>query len=542
MRRGANRANVWNARRSCDFIEGGSAAMTEEEKKAREATCDKLIREGIDDRSDQDAADRVLLLTYAAVGIKHIVGLSKALEWYEALEKRNIGGAQTIALDFGRANAFAGGRYGTQWTWDQPSLAREIYYLRRAVSHPAFPQTQKELKCICLTNLGNRMRVAGRLVEALAYWRAVIDLEPGFGMALCNRARAFAHYAQSLEGDDLRAVFYWAAHNEASKALSSTAVYTAPHHDKPTQEHTKKLMQWIESFLDVKGMAALGDPLAYPDCSASEEERHYRRWCSLNGLFLNPLNDLGPHLVAASDSLNLPRIVVPFDSPHRLESFYGQMKQEYASARWSLYEGMTSKAPHFSDRDVALLATDPRPSLSLATEKVKTAYRAAYSIFDKIAFFINDFMELGIPERQVSFRRLWRPDEKSPIRSQFDLTSNWAFCALFWLSKDLFEEHFDEVSEPQARGLNNIRNHLEHKYLRVTAGGSAPAPPDDLAYMVSRQDLESKALHLLKLSRSALVYLAIGCKFEEERRKPRYAGLPIEELPIVPNLTDDEKR
>jgi hypothetical protein len=198
--------------------------------------------------------------------------------------------------------------------------------------------------------------------------------------------------------------------------------------------------------------------------------------------------------------------------------------------------------PHFSDRDVFLLTTEPRPSLSLAVEKVKTAYRVAYSIFDKVGFFINSYMELGIPEERVSFRRLWRTDEKKPVlRKEFDLTGNWGFCALYWLAKDFFEKENDEVAEPQARGLRDIRNHIEHKYLRVTVAESPAAPVDDLAFMVSREQFEGKALHLLKLARSALIYLAIGVGFEERRREPDRAGMPIEEIPSTTWLTDAEK-
>jgi hypothetical protein len=41
--------------------------------------------------------------------------------------------------------------------------------------------------------------------------------------------------------------------------------------------------------------------------------------------------------------------------------------------------------------------------------------------------------------------------------------------------------------------------------------------------MVSRKEFEKKTVHLLRLARSALIYLMIGVRFEEERRKPRYA-------------------
>jgi hypothetical protein len=232
---------------------------------------------------------------------------------------------------------------------------------------------------------------------------------------------------------------------------------------------------------------------------------------------------------------------VPVDSPHVFGSFFDQLKQEYVSARWLLYEGLTVKVPHLSDRDVYLSATEPRPVLSLAIEKVKTAYRTAYSIFDKVGFFLNAYMDLKIPEKRVSFRTLWRHGDKQPIRQEFDTKDNWGFCALYWLAKDFFEKETDDVAEPQARRLSDIRNHIEHKYLRVTESESPVSAPDDLAFMVSRNQFEGKALHLLKLARSALIYLAIGVGFEERRREPSRAGVPLEEIPSTPWLPDDQK-
>ena len=87
-----------------------------------------------------------------------------------------------------------------------------------------------------------------------------------------------------------------------------------------------------------------------------------------------------------------------------------------------------------------LSATEPLPSLSLAIEKIKAAYRISYSLFDKIGFFVNAYMELGIPERQISFRTLWRTGENKPIRREFDLTGNWGFCALVLARQGLLRE------------------------------------------------------------------------------------------------------
>jgi len=513
--------------------------MTDEERLHKNGLCDLFMKEGIDGLQDNAAVIRALRLTDLSVELGREDSRSCVLAWIDALEKKGIGPENAIRLDFCKANAIAGERYGTQWRWDQSTLARELFHLRRAVSHPAFPQCSDTVKCLCLTNLGNRLRYAGRFIEALDCWRRVLDVQPNFGMALCNRARVFAVYAEALEDDGKRALFLWAAHREASAALAPTAIYTDVR-DGQTREDTKALKEQIESLVDLEGMAAL-DPLAWEDASATEEERDYRRWCLFNCLYLNPSNDLGRYAVAAHDHAGLAGHVVRVDSPHIFESFFYQMVQEYVSARWLLYEGSGVRASHFSDREVSIPATEPLPSLSLAVEKLKAAYRSSYSLFDKVGFFVSAYMGLGVPERRVSFRTLWYPGGKGPIRREFDVTGNWGFCALYWLAKDLFEKENDEVAEPQARGLSDIRNHIEHKYLRVTAAETATVPLDDLALMVSRAQFESKAMHILRLARSALIYLGIGVGFEERRRQPGRIGVSIEELPPTPYLADADR-
>jgi len=59
--------------------------------------------------------------------------------------------------------------------------------------------------------------------------------------------------------------------------------------------------------------------------------------------------------------------------------------------------------------------------------------------------------------------------------------------------------------------------------------------------MVSRQQLGDKAIHLMKCARSALIYLAIGVRFEEARREPNLADPPVEPIPPARWLTDSEK-
>ena len=99
------------------------------------------------------------------------------------------------------------------------------------------------------------------------------------------------------------------------------------------------------------------------------------------------------------------------------------------------------------------------------------AFRMAYSLLDKVAFFLNHYLALGIPERNVSFRSFWYAGQERQrgLRPEFDACDNWPLRGLFWLSKDLFENapEFRECLEPDAQELDSVRNHAEHKYLKL---------------------------------------------------------------------------
>ena len=169
----------------------------------------------------------------------------------------------------------------------------------------------------------------------------------------------------------------------------------------------------------------------------------------------------------------------------------------------------------------------------LATEKLKTAFRLTYSLLDKIAYFLNHYLALGMKEKQVNFRKIWlEGSDKNPrVRQSLEDSRNWSLRGLYWLGKDLFEEKLSEVAEPEAEELAQMRNHLEHKYLKVhwllvpespdplAASPAVDLFKDTLAYSISSEQLEQRSLHLLRLAREALIYVSLAVHAEEQRRE-----------------------
>ncbi|KPZ25677.1 Uncharacterized protein ALO38_02948 [Pseudomonas coronafaciens pv. zizaniae] len=257
----------------------------------------------------------------------------------------------------------------------------------------------------------------------------------------------------------------------------------------------------------------------------SRAEREYRQWCLDNHLFLNPMNDLGALPVAAHDALRLPNHNAKVGITYL--AFFNQMKQEYAYARYCLFEGEQARAVHYADKEVALAFNRDYALYSIGLEQIKTAFRNAYSLLNKVAYFINGYWELGIPEWKVNFRTLWfeprkkgGPTQEWTIRREFMSTRNSPLRALYWVSQDIYSEVLGIVATPDAKALDELRNHLGHKHAKVVdafhriAGGSQ-RHADKLAFVIDREDLVAKTHLLISLSRAALVYLCLAIHHEE---------------------------
>lgn len=462
-------------------------------------------------------------------------GLHKAIAWCAELEQRTPGDKASAVINYFCANAWANLEQlrqrnegdASRWSWDQPEAEQQILHLRQALNGAGFAQLKLGRRCQILTNLANLLNSSGRFVEALECWGRALGLVPKFWMARGNRGVALMHYARALYDPGHRAVMFLFAHRDLDE-VSAPDPATLTWGDPAALQYFAQHKQQIESGADLKTIAGQFEPDGY-SLGRSADERGYRTWCLHNTLFLNPLNDLRAHTMAAQDVLTLPDFVTSLDEPPVVAGFFNQMKQEFVSARWEYYLGLRAHGSHFSDRGVLLYNTLDYPTYGLAVERVKSAYKYAYSLFDKIAFFLNHYLRLGIKPSQVSFRSIWREkngDPVHPIREVFRNSENWPLRGLFWLSKDLFDERQAVVTDPDARALHELRIHLEHRYVKVHEMMVQPNPHgvrpdpffDTLPYSISRKSLEERTLRLLKLVREALIYLALAMHREEQRR------------------------
>ena len=421
------------------------------------------------------------------------------------------------------------------WNFQMEELTKEIFHLRKAISSVGFQKVEKERQCQIYTNIGNSFSFVGRFIEAQYYWNKAIDILPNFSMAIGNKGNGLFHYGQSLFDEFHKDIFWvFAFHN-----LASAFEYKEQLHIS-AEEGFQKVFDHLGSIITDKYKSTLPNLNDF-DLGDDKELADYRKWGIENCLFLNPLNDLGNFSVASHDCLNLPTLVIEAKKPPVYLNLYNQIKQEFGTARYSYYHSTRGNSPHFSDIDITLVETQETARYSFYIEQLKISFRLSYSILDKIAYLLNEYLQLGIQSHRVSFKSLWYSNPRQmELRSFFLNSDNWALRGLYWLSKDLYEKEndFDSVLEPDAKEIADLRNFIEHKGLKIVSDYRIPGIYDedkDISYTISRTEFERKSMNILKLTRAAIMYLSLAI-FHEENKKD-YSKLKT--LPINSGIIPD---
>ena len=403
------------------------------------------------------------------------------------------------------------------WDWEQPDAVQNVLLLRRAIAEPAFSTIGRILACQIRTNLANRLNSLGRPVAANEQWLKVLETEPRFAKALTNRAKAMAFFASAVYDRGHGVWLLSAARSLFDSTLHENAFWESGDRESFAPALSEERDR-IQAYLAEAGLDENFD-LNQWELGATQEEREYRRWCLRERLFLNPLNEAYTNTVAATDILHLPDHTYKIEEPARFPGYYNLLKQEYVSARYRLYRAIHQHDPDFLMSEVLMLDSGEGQALGHYSEDLKSAFRSAYSIFDKIGLFLNEYFQVGLSPGEVNFRRVWSEKSgrsASQVRQRFAGHRNWLLRGLYFLSKDLFDKDFEEVSEPDAADLAGLRNQAEHRFLSLQR--SEKGVSTDIHGLILISDFQGKTLRLLKMAREALIYLSLAMHREEVMR------------------------
>lgn len=352
------------------------------------------------------------------------------------------------------------------------NLEKQFFYYQKSIQLiPLLNSKNYELKPYInglllplYTNYANALEKCGRKSKALEYYHLSLAINPNFSMAIGNAGICFYHYATIVSDPIHRDYINYFAYQYLKKAI------------KLDDKIEVKALNLFRYYLDSYDLEYINERLKtklnIPQYTYQGIELKYRNWALNNKFYLNPLNDLPVNeLCFAADVLHLPNMIVDINAKPVLHGLYNQMKQEFIFARHMLFETIeTPTDVHYADKDTYLLQFVDYPQYSIRIEKLKTVFRILYSLFDKVAFFLNDYFKLGIKERDISFRSIWR--EKKDGKCGYDyknvLKPNQNYClnALYWISKEIFDKNEFSIN-PRAEEFDKLRNYFEHRYVKI---------------------------------------------------------------------------
>ena len=449
-------------------------------------------------------------------------------------------GKQRVFLLYCKANAHAG-IYAIKstdsayaWGWNRPETIDEILALRQAIQEPAFDEIDDTFQYRIRTNLGNRLNNLGRPIAAIEQWDTVLRQNHRFAMALGNRALGITYYGRRLYDPGHGVIMLDSARSGYNVVLSEAAEWDAVErsHSMPFFQAEKDK---IDAYLKMVKFDHDYDLNQWP-LGGDDEERLYRRWCLDKKLFLNPLNDVMNLSVAARDVLHLPDHSYRIDEAPRFVGYYNLLKQEYVSSRYRLYNAINETANRFQNRDVLLFDIEDGSVYGHHTEELKSAFRSAYAIFDKIGLLLNDYYAIGLKPSEVNFRKVWSEKPKGSknhrLRQVFDGKENWPLRGLYFLSKDLFDDEFNDAAEPDARQLSDLRNRIEHRFLSLQQSRHDMTSGTEIHGLISLYSFQQNALRMLRMAREALIYLSLAMHQEEHIRNKKDA----DEAKIIPSF------
>jgi hypothetical protein len=408
------------------------------------------------------------------------------------------------------------------WKLEQKWLFKEIYYFRKSINSVYFENLDPNYKLQVYTNLGNSFNHYGRTINAIKYYDKALDIYDKFDMALLNKANTLETFYKINFTKNSQVLILKYAYEFYEKSIDAfDKRLSKPNSDNDYYQNLKE-----KAINNKENIEKLINDIEYTELGDYEpediEEKEYRKWALNNKLFLNPINDLLNHSYANEDNLLLSPITTNIGSGFPIYFTYlNQLKQEYISYRYLLYQGLNEKVNSFYDKDISLYDDCDFNIYNVNIENIKIAFRGFYSIFDKIAYFMNKYFELQLQENQIDFRKVWY--KKQEINEKFDNSHNLPLRGLYLISKDIYfnnkdedSKDFVEVLEPEASNINKIRNHLEHKFISIKELEYTDSYRE-VAYSITIDELTNKTIHLAQIAREAIMYLTYSIYIEEQK-------------------------
>jgi len=369
-----------------------------------------------------------------------------------------------------------------------------------------------------VVNLANVFDTLGRTVEAIKLYEKALQLDRSFAMAKANLGKAL-HFFAAICGkyrtatliqayqlidealQDSKQLLYIGGHNAVSVFQRERDRISAYFQNKSQLKHKLK-----HSTLSLKRL--------------SNYEKDYIQFCFSNKLFLNFHVHMSEVLcrAAVSDDLSISLVENVKAESHFFYycKYINQMKEDYATARFLLFQSTyrkpflnrISKITHYVD-------TLDYSSNNLYMGMLKAAFNRAYSILDKIAVFLDAYLNLGT-RGKIYFSSIWAVQKGRDwtARDEIRELNNPCLLGLYDVNHDFRSSLYHDIPK--------IRNAAEHDRLSVVSFGPLKEENSKNNELVMTEDtLQERTIELMQIVKSCISNLVNFVNIEENKKIPQ---------------------
>jgi tetratricopeptide (TPR) repeat protein len=401
--------------------------------------------------------------------------------------------------------------------FNETELNKAKFYFRKALE--SSPQNAMFMSKV-LVNLGNCYDTFGRVLDALECYEKALKHKPTHGMALANKGVALQYYA-ALTGEH-QSTYLLEAYSLLSQALKLGV------NPEAVDTFLKYLDTIKRAFPDKK---ILDNPPKFPGYTIkakSKFERYLIEFCLEHGLYLNICGICNKCDAAIGDTVVIKEMLVPANSDHylRLSSYLNQIKQDYVTARFLLilsrYKGLNL---NFVDKRVTIIDTLDHSIHNIYVQLIKESFKSFYNVLDKIACFVNDYLDLGIHKKRIYFGTIWYSNWKNKIvRKKIEDTKNSSLNALFDIYRDFDVGPYNK--------LKKTRNALTHRFVNIRRIQKIENEEN-----MKEDTFVKQTIELARIVKSAVIYLLYFVYWEEKKKEAKHKG---NKLRLVAQKLPDE--
>lgn len=410
-------------------------------------------------------------------------------------------------------------RLGIESIPQSANLQKAKVHFREALA--LCDESKSDFEKRVLVNYGNCLGILGRGVEALTAYDKAITIDEHFSMAIGNKAKALRSFAD-ISGE-YRGAIYVEAYQAIESILDNQDLIAIGGWGA-RKSFENELQKIASHFEDKKDLARTLEHSKYSTTNLSEFEKYYLAFCAKEKLFLNFHLHNTQCKSAIVDSIFI-RVITPIednDTFYQLAKYINQIKEDYATARLLLVQSQFRREDFDNiSRRTTFANTLDYSQFNLYFGLLKSAFKEAYNILDKIAVFINNYYKLELTEEKIHFTwkspSIWQKDKK--IRDEIRKSRNMSLYALYDIFQDFEHGYYESIKD--------IRDASTHRKLVIFDSMILTdwdkTDEENIGYSTMLHEM----IDLLKLTKSAIIYLVNFVNNEEDKKRSGELIVPM---------------